>query len=270
ESLHDGGIEEADARHPVGGQTRLQHPAQRATQPGPDRDAKALLATEENRRWQDALERALENVLRRPTAELEAGRDAAGQVDEVVVQERRADLEPACHARAVDVHEVLIGEIKLAVLVDQPVDRMARCGFMDHAASVWADGGRRPIQRAARSARNVGYPQNSSSPPSPLSVTPTERRAKRDSAYVGRNELSTRGSSSRPPTSSRRASISWGENTVSSCSAPQCCAISRADGRSSKVASGNPIVNVLRGRRPFARAASATIAPESIPPLRNM
>src|SRR5262249_13330506 len=50
ELTHCAGIEEADMRHPLGGKTCLQHLAQRAAEPRPDRDAEPLLATVEDRR----------------------------------------------------------------------------------------------------------------------------------------------------------------------------------------------------------------------------
>jgi hypothetical protein len=42
--------------------------------------------------------------------------------------------------------------------------------------------------------RYVSYPPNASSPPSPVSTTDTDWRAKRDTRYVGIAELSPNGS----------------------------------------------------------------------------
>src|SRR5439155_22022533 len=105
-------------------------------QPWSDRHAEPLLTAVEDRRRQEAVERPLEDVLRGPPAQLEVGWHATGQLDEVVVQERRPYLEPARHARAVDVHEILVGEIELAVLVDQPLDRVPRSRLRHHPRQV--------------------------------------------------------------------------------------------------------------------------------------
>src|SRR5215510_15687507 len=58
--------------------------------------------------------------------ELEPRRDAAEKLDERVVEERRAQLEAGRHARAIGVHQVLPGEVVLAVPVDQPCRRVVR------------------------------------------------------------------------------------------------------------------------------------------------
>src|SRR5262249_58280271 len=72
-----------------------------------------------------------------------------------------------------------------------------------------------PSHRAGASARKVGYPQKSSSPPSPLSATLTDPRAALASAYLGKNEASPSGSSRSPPTRSIRDSASVAVNRSS-------------------------------------------------------
>src|SRR5438093_1161952 len=81
--------------------------------------------------------------------------------------------------------------------------------------------------RAQRSARNVGYPQNSSSPPSPLRTTLTVCRACWERTYFGKNEASASGSSSNSPTRGRSRRASVAPNSTSWWWAPNC----RATGR---------------------------------------
>src|SRR4029077_13615321 len=53
--------------------------------------------------------------------ELQPGRDPADQLDERVIEQRRAQLEARGHARAVRVGQILPREIELAVPVDESV-----------------------------------------------------------------------------------------------------------------------------------------------------
>ena len=65
----------------------------------------------------------LQDVLHLPPDQLQAGWDATRQLNEGPVEERRPNFETARHGGPVDRHQVLAGEIELAVLIDQPVHR---------------------------------------------------------------------------------------------------------------------------------------------------
>src|SRR5438132_1513831 len=117
------GVEEAEALDPLPRQALFKHGPQRPAEPGADRNAEALLSAPENRRRHEAAEGSLQNVLGCPPADLELGRNLASQLDEGAVEERRTDFKAARHAGAVDGREVLLGEVELAVLVNQTVDR---------------------------------------------------------------------------------------------------------------------------------------------------
>src|SRR5262249_58604959 len=120
EARYRGGVEEPAAPHPVRRQHLAQLTAERAAPPLGERNAEALLAAPEDGGRQAGGERALEQSLQGAKAgQLEPRRDPTKELDEGVVEERGAKLEAGRHARAVGVHQVLPGEIVLAVLVYQ-------------------------------------------------------------------------------------------------------------------------------------------------------
>src|SRR5215831_7548755 len=130
-------VEETAAAHPVGRQHLVQVPAERAAPPFGERNAKALLAAPEDGGREAVGERALEQSLQGAKAgQLQPRGDPPQELDEGVVEERGAELESGRHARAVGVHQILPGEIVLAVLVDQPSRGVPRLAGREHGRDV--------------------------------------------------------------------------------------------------------------------------------------
>ena len=90
-------------------------------------------------------------------------------------------------------------------------------------------------------------------------------RARQETKYVGKIDASLNGSSNELVNFSRLATTS-GSRSSSWCSVSNFCATNRAYCDSSKSACWNPIANVLTGLE-LARAISATMVEESVPPL---
>src|SRR5262249_14048843 len=121
EARHGGRVEETAAAYPVRGQNLTQVATERAAPPLGERNAEALPAAPEDGGREGVGGRALEQSLQGAKAgQLQPRGDPPQEVDEGVVEERGAELESGRHARAVGVHQILPGEIVLAVLVDQP------------------------------------------------------------------------------------------------------------------------------------------------------
>ena len=86
-------------------------------------------------------DRPLQEVLRREPAELQIGRQAGAELHELVVEEGRAALEPVRHGRDVDLHEQVVGEIRLAVDLERGVHQVGALGA--------AEGRRQVLDRVA-------------------------------------------------------------------------------------------------------------------------
>src|SRR5262245_63391385 len=113
-------VEEATPTHPFAREDLAQEGSERTTEPVGKGNAEPLLPAPEDGGGKAVGERALEETLQASEAgQLEPRRDATQELDEGVVEERSPQLESCRHARAVGVHQVLAGEILLAVLVDQ-------------------------------------------------------------------------------------------------------------------------------------------------------
>src|SRR5881628_2777567 len=82
EPRHGRRIEEAAMSHAGREQSRLQHVAQRPTQPRRDGNSETLLPSPDDRGRQEPRERALEDVLRRPPVELQPAGNCCGKLDE--------------------------------------------------------------------------------------------------------------------------------------------------------------------------------------------
>ena len=119
----DVGVEESATRNSLWCQTLFERTPQWAAQPQTDWDTKPLLPAGEDRFGKQVTKGALENVLGLPPGQLELGRDTACQLDKGPIEERRPDFEAARHAGPVHRHQVLAGEIKLTVLIDQAIER---------------------------------------------------------------------------------------------------------------------------------------------------
>src|ERR1700730_5241617 len=93
-----GGLEQATTCDAVRSQALPQDVPERPAQPDRDGDPEALFPPVDDGGGKEIVDRALEEVLRHHSGpELEAGRDAAGQLDEGGIEERGADLEPGGH-----------------------------------------------------------------------------------------------------------------------------------------------------------------------------
>jgi hypothetical protein len=115
EALDGSRIEQARRAQAGGCERGAERRRQRAAEPGGERDAEALLVARQDRGRQPIGERAPEKALE-PTEPLQAQvrRNAARQLDEPMVEERRAQLEPDRHAGTVGVREVLARQVELA------------------------------------------------------------------------------------------------------------------------------------------------------------
>src|SRR3984893_15202578 len=129
-----GGVEQATACDPVRSQALPQNVPERPAQPGRDGDPEALFPPVDDGGGKEIIDRALEEVLRHHSGpKLEAGRDAAGQLDERGIEERGTDLEPGGHGRAVGGDQRLICEIEAAVLVDHALHGVAERRVLDRS-----------------------------------------------------------------------------------------------------------------------------------------
>ena len=93
--------------------------------------------------------RALEQVLRLEAAQLESRRARGQELDELDVEERRPHLERARHARAVDLHEDVVLQVRLRVQVDQSLDPVLASAALANSAAA---------PRTDRSAPRVAAP----------------------------------------------------------------------------------------------------------------
>src|SRR5438552_7352623 len=91
--------------------------AQPAAEPAAQGDGKALLGPAEDRRGDEAAQRALEDVLARPSPQLQLGGDGGRELDELVVQQGHARLDRVGHAHAVHLGEDVEREVLLDVQV---------------------------------------------------------------------------------------------------------------------------------------------------------
>src|SRR5262249_54146164 len=115
-------VEDAAAAQPLRREHLADEAGERTAEPLAERDPEPLLAAPEDLGRQPIGQRPLEELLQGPeAAELERGRDAPHELDEGVIEERRAELEPGRHAGAIAVHEVLSRQVELAVAVDEAV-----------------------------------------------------------------------------------------------------------------------------------------------------
>ena len=128
----DRGRLEQPARRETGGREALvEHRPEGTAQPARDGHAEALLAARNGRCRQEARGGALEDVLGRPPAQLQACRHAARQLHEPVVEQRRPDLEAGRHRRPIDGDQRLIPEIEARMLVDEALHRVPQPRLLD-------------------------------------------------------------------------------------------------------------------------------------------
>src|SRR5207244_3458946 len=122
---------------PLGRQNVVEEAGQRTAEPVAEGNAETLLPAPANRGRQAIGERALEESLEATEAgQLQARRDPAQELDEGVVEKRRPELEGRRHTRAIRVHQVLAGEVLLAVAVDEPRRRIVRRAVGEHRGHV--------------------------------------------------------------------------------------------------------------------------------------
>src|SRR5438445_8099018 len=131
EPRHGRRIEEAATSHARRGQARLYDAAQRPAQPGRDGNAETLLSSLHDRRRQDPRERALQDVLRRPSVELQLAGNCCRKLDERRVEEGSTDFEAGGHAGSIHGDQGLVGEVEPGMVVDQALDRVPELELFD-------------------------------------------------------------------------------------------------------------------------------------------
>src|SRR5262249_45473970 len=104
-------VEVAPAAQPLRREQVLRPAAQRAAQPGRERDPEPLLRAVEERARHVALEHAPQQPLALPSAPLEPDRQPPRELDDAVVEQRAAHLEAHAHARAIDLGEDVLGQV---------------------------------------------------------------------------------------------------------------------------------------------------------------
>ena len=106
-----GGVEDALRSQARRRELVVERLAQLALEPLGDRDPEALLRRGRDPGRQRVRHRPLQQVLRVEAAQLEARRHAAEELDELDVEEGRAHLERARHARPVDLHQDVVLQV---------------------------------------------------------------------------------------------------------------------------------------------------------------
>src|SRR2546423_5041363 len=100
-------------------------PAQLVVNPLLDGHAEALLGPVQNFRRHEVAHRALEDVLRLKAAHLQRGGDARDELYQLLVEQRHARFERGGHAHPVNLRQDVAGQVRLAVNVEQFVERFA-------------------------------------------------------------------------------------------------------------------------------------------------
>src|SRR5207244_344533 len=80
--------------------------------PASDGNPEPLLSSPDDRRRQDSLERALQDVLRRPSAKLQLAGNRRGKLDERRVEEGSTHFEAGGHAGSIHGDQGLVGEVE--------------------------------------------------------------------------------------------------------------------------------------------------------------
>ena len=111
-AAHSVGAQQPAARGLFREQLLAQKPLQRPAQPVADGDAEAHLAALEIFRGQESPERLLQNVLRRQTPQLHSFGERGGELDDVVIQKRRARFQRDGHARDVNFDEQVVRQVR--------------------------------------------------------------------------------------------------------------------------------------------------------------
>src|SRR5439155_19657326 len=97
--------------------------AQFAIDPFPNRKAEAHLGPRQDLVRDKALNRALENVFCFSSSELKRGGNPSHEIDQFVIQKRRARFERSCHAHPIHFREDVAGQVSLAIKVKEGVER---------------------------------------------------------------------------------------------------------------------------------------------------
>ena len=117
---HRVGVEVAASPGPLREQKVMRDLAEIRPEPPGQGDREALLRPVNQRGRQGALQIALDEILRGRPAELEPGRHAGRELDDLVVEQRRADLERVGHRHPIDLHENIVREVRLQIDVRDP------------------------------------------------------------------------------------------------------------------------------------------------------
>src|SRR5947208_3136942 len=131
EPRHGRRIEEAAMSDARWAQARLHDAAQRPAQPGGDGNPEPLLSSPDERRRQDSPQRALQDVLRRPSGELQLAGNRRSELDERRGEEGSTDFEASGHAGPIHGDQGLVGEVEPGMVVDQPLDRVPELELFD-------------------------------------------------------------------------------------------------------------------------------------------
>src|SRR6266849_7159847 len=109
----------APAEGALGEEHVVRQVAQVAPQPPGQGNLEPLLGPMDHGAGHAPLEMALEQILRDPAPVLELRRDRGRELDEPVVEERAADLEPVGHAHPVHLDQHAVGEPRLEIDVEE-------------------------------------------------------------------------------------------------------------------------------------------------------
>src|SRR5436190_8409636 len=137
QSVHDRSVEETALRDACGIQDLAERRTQRATEPLGQRRGEALFATSQGLLWQSVGERVLEEPLEiAEPAETERRRNAADELDEPVIEERRAQLERVRHARAIGVREILSRQVAATESMKETANRIGTGTFAEQRVEI--------------------------------------------------------------------------------------------------------------------------------------
>ncbi len=124
--LEHGGPELAALPHPLVEEHLGGEPAQPAPEPVADRDAEARLPTARDLGWQRVGERLPERLLAAEAASLQPVGERDAELEHLVVEERRAELERVRHRGDVGLQQQVAGKVGLHVEALQPGHAAAR------------------------------------------------------------------------------------------------------------------------------------------------
>ena len=94
-----------------------------ATQPEPERHAESVLGLGDRFRRKNVLQRLLEEIAELEPFHLERGRDLSREFDELVVEQRIANLDARHVAHARHLAQIVVGQRQLEVQVHHAVER---------------------------------------------------------------------------------------------------------------------------------------------------